>query len=212
VRVQCHPYSLILLTAVIIYYSDDIHDVRQAYWTQMTVVYSMFVGTIAALVQQKLTLHDFTMIVQLIGSPSLCYMGYCAIQSLRRSTHGLPILMSQRYDRYVTTTLIANVVWVIFCMLSLDPGHIMPFSQKSCSRPYVWISLLNPLYHPFAPIISLALIPWTAGPFIGSMYPGITMAGSFAIIIHRNRARRSDLAWWKWPRVVWYAPNVDTYT
>jgi hypothetical protein len=200
---QSRHSTLKCLTGFVIYYSSDKQAVRQAYWTQLILVNSLFIGALSALGQHQLTLHHLSVVVQLTGPPSLFYMTYCALQSIRKAKHGLPLLMGHGLNQYTVTTLLTAAVWLVLFVFSFDPGHALPFSQRSCPRPFVWLNALNVTFHPFAPISSFILISQSLIPISICAPVGATIIICLFLVVLRGDGIPSDLIWWKWPRFLW---------
>jgi hypothetical protein len=105
---------LISSSAVLIYYSGDMDQVRDAYWAQNFTVYSVLVAAASGMYQHSISKLHTIIAMEFVGSPLTFYMAVYAIRSINGNKHRMSELFDGRRFWYRITALMTFVVWVVF--------------------------------------------------------------------------------------------------
>ncbi|KAF8518131.1 hypothetical protein BU17DRAFT_48940 [Hysterangium stoloniferum] len=128
------PFLCLLLTATIIFSSDDIP--KDAIWSQILTAYSLLITSAISIRQKQLTRIHANIAVATAGSPSSAYIVAYAIRSIWQDNHRMKTVFAKDNILHRVIAIALLPIWIALAAYTMFPRQSTHFSQISCEDTY----------------------------------------------------------------------------
>jgi hypothetical protein len=127
-----HHKLIVLLLAILMFYSHKHEEVKSAYWSQNFTTYAILIGAFISVLKDQLTKFHAMVAIQIVGSPLLFYMAIYAIRTFFGNKHRLDVLMGKGNIGYSVVAVTTLVIWIACVFFTLLPNDKRHFAQFNC--------------------------------------------------------------------------------